>query len=85
MGDGYQPGAVPAGQLTNCETGETMNRGFLIILVPAALVAIGYLVVFRYIGVSPAYWRLILPVVLFAVAMWWLARRTARKTGSSAP
>jgi ABC-type glycerol-3-phosphate transport system permease component len=62
-----------------------MNRGFYIILVPAALVAIGYVVVFRYIGVSPAYWRLILPVVLFAGAMWWLARRSARKPGSSAP
>jgi len=67
------------------EFGETMNRGFLIVLVPAALVAIGYLMVFRYIGVSPAYWRLILPVVLLLGAMWWLARRTARKTGSSAP
>ena len=52
-----------------------MNRGFYIILVPALLVAIGYLVVFRYIGISPAYWRLIAPVVLFAGAMWWLARR----------
>jgi len=62
-----------------------MNRGFYIILVPAALVAIGYLVVFRYIGVSPAYWRLILPVVLLAGALWWLGRRTARKTGSGAP
>jgi ABC-type glycerol-3-phosphate transport system permease component len=52
-----------------------MNRGFYIILVPAALVAIGYVVVFRYIGVSPAYWRLILLVVLFAGAVWWLGRR----------
>jgi ABC-type glycerol-3-phosphate transport system permease component len=59
-----------------------MNRGFYIILVPAALVAIGYVVVFRYIGVSPSYWRLILPVILFAGAMWWLGRRTARKAGS---
>ena len=52
-----------------------MNRGFYIILVPAALVAIGYVVVFRYIGVSPAYWRLILLVVLFAGAVRWLGRR----------
>jgi ABC-type glycerol-3-phosphate transport system permease component len=59
-----------------------MNRGFFIILVPAALVAIGYIVVFRYIGVTPAYWRLILPALLFAGAMWWLGRGTARKTGS---
>ena len=65
-------------------SGETMNRGFYIILVPAALVAIGYIVVFRYIGVTPAYWRLILPVLLFAGAVWWLGRRTARKTGSGA-
>ena len=79
---------MPAGRSTGRaadEFGETMNRGFLIVLVPAALVAIGYLMVFRYIGVSPAYWRLILPVVLLLGAMWWLARRTARKTGSSAP
>jgi ABC-type glycerol-3-phosphate transport system permease component len=62
-----------------------MNRGFYIILIPAALVAIGYVVVFRYIGVTPAYWRLILPVLLFAGAMWWLSRRTGRKTGSGAP
>ena len=61
-----------------------MNRGFYIILIPAALVAIGYVVVFRYIGVAPAYWRLILPVLLFAGAMWWLSRRTGRKTGSGA-
>jgi ABC-type glycerol-3-phosphate transport system permease component len=56
-----------------------MNRGFYIILVPALLVAIGYVVVFRYIGVSPAYWRLILPVILFAGAMWWLARRERKE------
>lgn len=59
-----------------------MNRAFYIILVPALLVAIGYVVVFRFIGVSPAYWRLILPVVLFAGVMWWLGRRTGRNTGS---
>jgi hypothetical protein len=52
-----------------------MNRGFFIILVPALLVAIGYVVVFHYIGVSPAYWRLILPVILFLGAIGWLARR----------
>ena len=66
------------------ESGEAMNRGFYIILIQAALVAIGYVVVFRYIGVAPAYWRLILPAVLFAAAMWWLSRGTGRKTGSGA-
>ncbi len=30
-----------------------MNRGFLIILVPAFLVALGYILIFRYMGVTP--------------------------------
>ncbi|MGB9463627.1 MAG: hypothetical protein WBR10_00805 [Candidatus Acidiferrum sp.] len=61
-----------------------MNRAFAIILIPALLVAIGYVVVFHSMGISPAYWRLILPLALLGVALWWLGRRTARKTGSSA-
>jgi hypothetical protein len=64
--------------------GEAMNRGFAIILIPALLVAIGYLVVFRSMGVSPAYWRLILPLALLGGAFWWLGRRAARKTDSGA-
>jgi ABC-type glycerol-3-phosphate transport system permease component len=59
-----------------------MNRGFAIILVPALLVAIGYLVVFRSMGVSPAYWRLILPLALLGGALVWLRWRAARKTDS---
>lgn len=59
-----------------------MNRAFLIILIPAVLVAIGYVVVFRAMGISPAYWPLILPLALLGGAMWWLGRRTARKAGS---
>jgi len=35
-----------------------MNRGFLIILIPAFLVASGYIVIFRYVGVTPDYVRL---------------------------
>ncbi|MFI5095449.1 MAG: hypothetical protein WCE50_00750 [Candidatus Acidiferrum sp.] len=61
-----------------------MNRAFLIILIPALLVAIGYIVVFRAVGVSPVYWPLILPLALLGGAMWWLGRRTARKARSSA-
>jgi ABC-type glycerol-3-phosphate transport system permease component len=61
-----------------------MNRAFFIILVPALLVAIGYVVVFRSMGVSPAYWRLILPLALLGGALWWLGQRAARKAGSGA-
>ena len=82
MGDGHEPGAIPAGQLTSSAGGETMNRAFAIILIPALLVAVGYVVVFHSMGISPAYWRLILPLALLGGAMWWLGRRTARKTGS---
>jgi ABC-type glycerol-3-phosphate transport system permease component len=56
-----------------------MNRAFAIILIPAVLVAIGYVVVFRSMGVSPAYWRLMLPAAALGGALWWLGRRAARK------
>lgn len=59
-----------------------MNRAFYIILIPAALVAIGYVVVFRSMGISPAYWRLLLPAAFLGGAIWWFERRAARKTGS---
>jgi len=55
-----------------------MNRGFLIILVPAILLAIGYIVVFRYIGVTPGYGRLAGAMIVFFGGMWWLGRRGER-------
>jgi len=61
-----------------------MNRAFAIILIPAVLVAIGYAVVFRSMGISPSYWRLFLPFVLLGGAIWWLGRRASRKSGTSA-
>jgi ABC-type glycerol-3-phosphate transport system permease component len=62
-----------------------MNRAFLIILTPPLLVLIGYSIVFRFMGVSPEYWRVIVPVVLMSGALWWFSRRSARKARSSAP
>lgn len=59
-----------------------MNRAFLIIFVPAVLVAIGYLVVFRFfLGGSPQYWRLVVPLAAFGGAFLWLARKYWRKPG----
>ena len=84
MGDGYEQGAVSTGRLTIFASGETMNRAFAIILIPAVLVAIGYVVVFRSMGITPAYWRLILPFALLGGAIWWLGRRATRKSGTSA-
>ena len=60
-----------------------MNRAFYIILTPPLLVLIGYALVFRFLGISPTYWRVIVPVVLMAGAFWWLTRRSAAKPGST--
>jgi hypothetical protein len=61
-----------------------MNRAFAIILIPALLVAAGYVFVFRYMGVSPAYWRLFVPVILLGCVLWWLGRKSTRKMDSGA-
>jgi ABC-type spermidine/putrescine transport system permease subunit II len=60
-----------------------MNRSLYIIMVPVLLVALGYIVVFRSMGLAPGYPRLIIAVTLFFGAIWWLGRKTARKAGSS--
>jgi hypothetical protein len=59
-----------------------MNRSLLIILVPALLVAIGYVVVLRMMGVSPGYPRLVIAVVLFFGGIYWLSRRSGKKAKS---
>lgn len=61
-----------------------MNRAFYIILIPAVLVAVGYVVVFRLLGESPEYWRAIVPLAALGGALLWFARRSARKESSSA-
>jgi hypothetical protein len=52
-------------------------------MVPVPLVALGYIFMFRHIGVAPGYPRLVTAMVVFFGAIWWLSRKTARKTGSS--
>lgn len=49
-----------------------MNRAFFIILVPAVLVALGYVLVFRLLGLSLVYLRFILGGVVFIAAAYWL-------------
>ncbi|MGB2622105.1 MAG: hypothetical protein WA857_13445 [Candidatus Acidiferrum sp.] len=60
-----------------------MNRAYYIIVIPAVLVAIGYVVVFHRMGLSPTYWILIFPAALLGAAVWWLRRRTMGNAGSS--
>jgi hypothetical protein len=57
-----------------------MNRTFFIIMIPALLVAAGYVIVLRYMGFAPGYPRLIIAMALFFGAIYWLSRRNGRKT-----
>jgi hypothetical protein len=60
-----------------------MNRAFFIILIPVLLVAMGYVAVFRFMGIAPGYPRLIVMMALFLGAIYWLSRRNAGKRGAS--
>ena len=60
-----------------------MNRGFLIIMIPALLVAAGYIAIFHYLGVTPGYGRLAGVLVLFFGAMCWLGRRNRKRSSSA--
>ena len=57
-----------------------MNRAYWIILTPVVLVAIGYVVVFRAMRVSSAYWILVFPAAILGGAVWWLAKKREVKT-----
>jgi len=60
-----------------------MNRGLLIILIPAILVALGYIVVIRFLGVTPGYGRLVGAMMVFFAGIWWLGRCAKRKASST--
>jgi uncharacterized membrane protein len=59
-----------------------MNRALFIILIPALLVATGYVIVLREMGFSPGYPRLIVAVALFLGTLYWLSRKAKRKEDS---
>jgi hypothetical protein len=57
-----------------------MNRSLLIILIPALLVAAGYILVLHFMGIAPGYPRLVIAMVLFFGSIYWLSRRSGKKT-----
>ncbi len=59
-----------------------MNKAFLIIMVPALLVAAGYVVVLRLMGFPPGYPRLIVAMVFFFGGIYWLSKRSRKKAKS---
>jgi threonine/homoserine/homoserine lactone efflux protein len=60
-----------------------MNGSILIILIPALIVAAGYVVVLRIMGFSPGYPRLIGAMVLFFGGIYWLSKRSGKKAKPS--
>lgn len=56
-----------------------MNRAFFIVLAPATLVAIGYVVVFRQMGLRPPYGILGGMVAALVLVLWWFGRRARKK------
>ena len=57
-----------------------MNRSILIILIPALIVAGGYVILLRMMGFSPGYPRLIGAMVLFFGGIYWLSKRSGKQT-----
>ena len=60
-----------------------MNRSILIVLIPALMVAAGYVIVLRIMGLAPGYPRLIGAVALFFGGIYWLSKRSGKKIKSS--
>lgn len=60
-----------------------MNRSILIILIPALMVAAGYVIVLRIMGLAPGYPRLIGAMALFFGGIYWLSKRSGKKLKSS--
>jgi len=64
---------------------NTMKRAYLIVLTPALLVAAGYVVLLRRMGLAPGYPRLAAAVLLVLGSTLWLGRRGAAKAGPRGP
>jgi type III secretory pathway component EscV len=56
-----------------------MNRALFIILIPALLVAAGYVFVLRLMGIAPGFPRLVFAMALFFVGIYWLSKRSGKK------
>jgi hypothetical protein len=57
-----------------------MNRAFYIIFTPVLLVMIGYILVFRAMGLAPGYPRLVVAFMLIAGVILLVSRKVSRKS-----
>jgi len=56
-----------------------MNRSFLIILIPAAAVGLGYVLVMRWLGLRITLLPFIMTAILFGIALALVRRHLKRK------
>ena len=75
MGDRHQ-----LRDLSSLAVVTEMNRAFLIVVIPSALVAIAYFLLSIYAGVKLSYPRIIGSGVALIVAVYFVHRYTQRKT-----
>ncbi len=52
-----------------------MNRALWIVLGPTAIVAVGYILVLRAIGLQPPYTKLAAVVAALALVLWWIWKK----------
>jgi hypothetical protein len=62
--------------------GQEMNRAFYIIFTPVLLVMVGYILVFRAMGLAPGYPRLVVAFLLLAGVILWVSRKVSGKAAS---
>ncbi len=56
-----------------------MNRSFLIVIIPAIAVAVGYILVLRWLGYQVDFFRLLMAGVVFLAAILLVQRHQRRK------
>jgi membrane protein implicated in regulation of membrane protease activity len=59
-----------------------MNKAFLIIGIPAVLVAAGYILVGAYSGAHLTYYRVFVAAILFLLALYFVKKYQKKKSGS---
>ena len=62
--------------------GQEMNRAYYIIFTPVLLVMVGYILVFRAMGLAPGYPRLVVAFLLLAGVILWVSRKVSGKAAS---
>jgi hypothetical protein len=75
VGDRHIERAIPAGEV-DCDESRLFDHA-------DSGGAGGHWLVFRFIGVTPGYVRLMGAMIVFFGGIWWLGRRSKKKIGSA--